>query len=177
MDEKTGEVLTMKAELKKSDNFLANFAGCSVGRPVDTLFAAARKKIEKMGHSKEQQRIKELEVEIDFYKEEAKMYRRHTDLVDAELRELRELTREKIESADTGVQASPAVEDASTQSVSMGTGKEDATIVEGRKRKRKGGSKKEEKGKGKVGAKDSSSAGDRFMTQWLEISYLHAQDV
>lgn len=63
-DDKVREIPTMKAELKKFDNFLANFAGCSTGRPVDTLLAAVQKKVEKMGHSVDRQRIQELEEEV-----------------------------------------------------------------------------------------------------------------
>ncbi|KAF8428532.1 hypothetical protein EV426DRAFT_711199 [Tirmania nivea] len=77
-EERTGEVPTMKAELQKFDHFLANFAGCSTRRPVDTLLAAAQKKVEKMSRSKSikirelEKSYKELEVAFDNLCDEAK---------------------------------------------------------------------------------------------------------
>ncbi|RPB22494.1 hypothetical protein L211DRAFT_325741 [Terfezia boudieri ATCC MYA-4762] len=56
----------MKAQLKKFDYFLSDFAGFSTGRPIDALLSAARKKVEKMGRSADRQRRQELEEQVAY---------------------------------------------------------------------------------------------------------------
>ncbi|KAF8430732.1 hypothetical protein BGX38DRAFT_1277770 [Terfezia claveryi] len=173
-DEKIGEVPIMKAELKKFDHFLANFAGCSTGRPVNTLLAAARKKMEKMGRSVERQQLQELEEELESFREQfyeelrlkeeynKKGQRRAEELCQAEL-------------TDLGVQVSVELEDAATQSNPVETREMEAVVVKvleevmKRKKVKKAGKERKEKsegkGKGKLRAKDSTTVGDTLLAK------------
>ncbi|KAF8435190.1 hypothetical protein BGX38DRAFT_1275196 [Terfezia claveryi] len=157
----------MKAELKKFDHVLANFAGCSVRRPVDTLLAVARKKVERFY---EELRLKE-EYNKEGERRDIELCRVQEELQEAkaQIARLSQPSTSKRESTDIGVQVSVEIEDASTQSNPVETGeigivgiKVLEEVLRRKKEKKQGkeGKKKiEGKGKGKVRAKDSTSAG------------------